>query len=110
MTLAGFMKILPSTFIEYFQAQIVNIHLTSHVLKAKMPSNRHSIGVKISGFTVHQVSTEVDSGKFLQAPVRIMDSDTIGTLTQKIHAAEHVILPSSIADLSLSNRDLSLDK
>ena len=51
---------------------------------------------------------QVDSGKILaQAPVRIMDSDTIDTLTQKIHR-RHVILPSSIADLSF-NRDLSLE-
>lgn len=113
IVLAGFMKILPSTFIEYFQAQIINIHpsLLPCFKGINAIQQAFDHGVKISGCTVHQVSTEVDSGKILaQAPVRIMDSDTIDTLTQKIHAAEHVILPSSIADLSLSNRDLSLDK
>ena len=106
------MKILPSTFIEYFEKQIINIHpslLPSFKgINAIQQAFEH--GVKISGCTVHQVSTEIDSGKILaQAPVRIMDSDTIDTLTQKIHAAEHVILPSSIANLSNSNRGL-LDK
>ena len=112
IVLAGFMRILPSAFIEYFEKQIINIHpslLPSFKgMNAIQQAFEH--GVKISGCTVHQVSTEIDSGKILaQAPVRIMDSDTIDTLTQKIHAAEHVILPSTIANLSNSNKCL-LDK
>jgi phosphoribosylglycinamide formyltransferase-1 len=60
-------------------------------------------GVKIAGCTVHRVTAEVDGGPILdQAAVRIEDSDTPESFAQKIHAAEHVLLPAVIARLSLN--------
>ena len=47
---------------------------------------------------------EIDQGIIIsQAPVRRMDSDTLEIFTQKIQAAEHVILPTTIANLSLAS-------
>ena len=106
VVLAGFMKILPMNFIEFFQGRIVNIH------PSLLPSFKglHAIkrayerGVKISGCTVHWVSEGIDEGKIIaQSPVRILDTDTIESFTQKIHAAEHYLLPTVIAELSNSN-------
>ena len=46
---------------------------------------------------------EFDQGKIIaQAPVRIMETDTLDSLSQKIHAAEHVLFPSVILNLSYS--------
>lgn len=106
IVLAGFMKILPINFIEFFQGRIVNIH------PSLLPSFKglHAIkrayerGVKISGCTVHWVSEGIDEGKIIaQSPVRIFESDTLESFTQKIHAAEHYLLPTVIAELSNSN-------
>lgn len=104
IVLAGFMKILSQEFIEHYKEKVINIH------PSLLPSfkGRYAIkrafehGVKISGCTVHWVSKDVDSGKIIaQAPVRIMDSDTIESLTTKIQCAEHLLLPSVIANLSV---------
>ena len=106
VVLAGFMKILPINFIEFFQGRIVNIH------PSLLPSFKglHAIkrayerGVKISGCTVHWVSEGIDEGKIIaQSPVRIFETDTLESFTQKIHAAEHYLLPTVIAELSNSN-------
>ena len=106
LILAGFMKILPAEFILRFNEKIINIH------PSLLPSfkGKNAIrkafdhGVKISGCTVHWVSEEVDQGKIIaQAPVRIMETDTYETLYQKIQAAEHVLLPTVISNLSLQN-------
>tara|TARA_A100001015_G_C14820126_1_gene644341 strand:- start:666 stop:980 length:315 start_codon:yes stop_codon:yes gene_type:complete len=100
------MKILPMNFIEFFQGRIVNIH------PSLLPSFKglHAIkrayerGVKISGCTVHWVSEGIDEGKIIaQSPVRIFETDTLESFTQKIHAAEHYLLPTVIAELSNSN-------
>ena len=106
LILAGFMKILPAEFILRFNEKIINIH------PSLLPSfkGKNAIrkafdhGVKISGCTVHWVSEKVDQGKIIaQAPVRVMETDTYETLYQKIQAAEHVLLPTVISNLSLQN-------
>jgi phosphoribosylglycinamide formyltransferase-1 len=58
-------------------------------------------GVKITGCTVHFVTLDVDGGPIIdQAAVRIEAADTLETLTTKMHAAEHALLPAVIAALS----------
>jgi phosphoribosylglycinamide formyltransferase-1 len=105
IVLAGFMKILSPRFVQAFKGQIINIH------PSLLPSFKglHAIkrayerGVKISGCTVHWVSEGIDEGRIIaQSPVRIMDTDTLDSFTQKIHAAEHFLLPEVIAQLSLT--------
>jgi phosphoribosylglycinamide formyltransferase-1 len=103
LVLAGFMRILSEDFIKAFNAQIINIH------PSLLPSfrGRNAIkqawdeGVKITGCTVHWVTPDLDSGKIIaQAPVRIMPSDTLESVTAKVHAVEHMLLPSVVAELS----------
>ncbi|MDB6126397.1 MAG: phosphoribosylglycinamide formyltransferase, partial [Verrucomicrobia bacterium] len=58
-------------------------------------------GVKITGCTVHYVTTEVDGGPIVdQAAVVVERGDTIETLETKVHAAEYALLPDVIARLS----------
>ena len=103
VVLAGFMRILKPRLIEAFAGKIINLH------PSLLPSfpGLDSIGqawrrgVKITGCTVHYVSAEVDGGPIIdQTAVRIEISDTLETLTAKIHAAEHALLPAVIARLS----------
>ena len=60
-------------------------------------------GVKITGCTVHWVNEGVDEGEIIaQVPVRILESDSLGMVKSKVHAAEHSILPETIRNLSFS--------
>ncbi len=60
--------------------------------------------MKITGCTIHWVNTEIDGGKIIaQAPVRIMEGDDLEMVAARIHAAEHMLLPWVVSDLSLGN-------
>ena len=103
IVLAGFMRVLKPGFLNAFAGRIINLH------PSLLPSFPGLDGIgqawrrggKITGCTVHFVTPEVDGGPIIdQTPVRIDPSDTLETLAQKIHAAEHALLPQVIARLS----------
>ena len=107
VVLAGFMKILKKDFIESVNRKIINLH------PSLLPSFRglnaieraYERGVKITGCTVHWVNEGVDEGEIIaQVPVRILESDSLGMVKSKVHAAEHCILPETIRNLSFSKR------
>src|SRR3954469_7149247 len=107
IVLAGFMRVLKMPFISKFERRIINLHPS---LLPSFPGldgigQAFRRGVKITGCTVHHVTAEVDGGPILdQAAVRIESSDTLETLATKLHAAEHVLLPAVIAQLSQPKR------
>ena len=104
IVLAGFMRVLKPAFIKAFNGAIVNLHpsLLPSFKGLRAIERALEYGVKISGCSVHWVSEEIDSGKIIgQVPVRIMEGDTIEMVSQKIHAAEHMLLPSVIRSLSI---------
>jgi phosphoribosylglycinamide formyltransferase-1 len=104
VVLAGFMRILKPGFLNAFRGRIINLHPS---LLPAFPGLdgigqawRH--GVRIAGCTVHAVDEGVDTGTILdQACVRREDHDTEGSFAEKIHAAEHALLPSVVARISL---------
>lgn len=103
IVLAGFMRVLKPRFLETFAGKIINLHPS---LLPSFPGldgigQAWRRGVKVTGCTVHEVTAEVDGGPILdQAVVRIESADTLETLTAKMHAAEHELLPAVIARLS----------
>ena len=103
VVLAGFMRVLKPGFLNAFAGRIINLHPS---LLPSFPGldgigQAFRRGVKITGCTVHYVSTEVDGGPIIdQAAVRIEEADTIDSLAAKVHVAEHALLPSVIARLS----------
>lgn len=103
LVLAGFMRVLKMPFISAFEGKIINLHPS---LLPSFPGldgigQAFRRGVKITGCTVHYVTLEVDGGPIIdQAAVRIDDTDTLESLTAKVHAAEHMLLPRVIARLS----------
>jgi phosphoribosylglycinamide formyltransferase-1 len=103
VVLAGFMRVIKPGFLNAFAGRIVNLHPS---LLPSFPGldgigQAFRRGVKITGCTVHYVTAEVDGGPILdQAAVRIEPADTLESLAQKVHAAEHALLPAVIARLS----------
>lgn len=103
IVLAGFMRVLKPGFLNAFAGKIINLHPS---LLPSFPGldgigQAFRRGVKVTGCTVHGVTVEVDGGPIIdQAAVRIEAGDTLETLAEKIHAAEHALLPAVIARLS----------
>jgi phosphoribosylglycinamide formyltransferase 1 len=99
IVLAGFMRILSSEFIKKFPMQIINVHpsLLPAFSGTDGIDQAYNYGVKVTGCTVHFVNEGLDSGPvILQETVPIIQNETIGTLQQRIHAAEHRIYPIAI--------------
>jgi phosphoribosylglycinamide formyltransferase 1 len=97
--MAGWMRIVTPVLTEAYRDRLLNIH------PSLLPSFRGhraieqalQAGVKITGCTVHQVVPEVDAGTIvMQAAVPIHDSDTLETVTERIHQQEHIIYPRAI--------------
>ncbi len=106
VVLAGFMRVLKPGFLTAFAGKIINLHPS---LLPSFPGldgigQAWRRGVKIAGCTVHYVTQEVDGGPIIdQAAVRIDSEDTPESFAEKIHAAEHALLPVVIARLSEAN-------
>ena len=106
VVLAGFMRVLKPGFLNAFAGKIINLHPS---LLPSFPGldgigQAFRRGVKITGCTVHGVTAEVDGGPIIdQMAVRIEPIDTLESLAEKIHAAEHALLPAVIARLSEEN-------
>ena len=103
VVLAGFMRVLKGDFLRAFEGHIVNIHpslLPSFPgLEAWKQALDH--GVKFTGCTVHFVDAGVDAGPIIgQQTVTVLDHDTLETLHQRIHAAEHELYPKCVAALA----------
>ena len=103
VVLAGFMRVLKPGFLTAFAGRIVNLHPS---LLPSFPGldaigQAWRRGVKVTGCTVHYVTAEVDGGPIIgQSPVILAEDDTLESLTAKMHAAEHLLLPAVIARLS----------
>ena len=99
VVLAGFMRLLSPSFVEYYAGRIMNIHpalLPSFPgLRAQEQALEH--GVKVSGCTVHFVVPEVDSGPIiLQRAVPVEEGDSAETLSARILREEHRAYPQAV--------------
>ena len=101
IVLAGWLKIIPASFIEAFKDKIINIHpslIPSFCGKGfyglKVHEAALGYGVKVSGATVHFVEADVDAGAIvMQRAVSVEDGDTPESLQARVLKAEHEILP-----------------
>ncbi len=99
LCLAGFMKILSSSFIKKFSKPILNIHPS--LLPKYKGLNTHSRAIKnkekFAGASVHKVNQKLDSGKIiLQKKVKILKKDNVRSLKKKVLKIEHEIYPKAI--------------
>lgn len=95
IVLAGFMKILPASFVRHYQDRIINIHPS---LLPKFPglnAQKQALDAKAqtTGCTVHFVDEGCDTGPIiLQKEENILDSDTEETLSKRLLHKEHACL------------------
>jgi phosphoribosylglycinamide formyltransferase-1 len=101
--LAGFMKVLPKSFVTKFSPRIINIH------PALLPSfpGAHAVrdalasGARETGATVHIVDEGVDTGPILaQEAVTVLPADDENTLHERIKLVEHKLLIDTVKFLA----------
>lgn len=97
--LAGFMRLLGPSLLDAFPNRVLNIHPSLLPAFPGLEAQRQALehGVRISGATVHLVTTELDAGPIiLQAAVPVLDDDTVDALAARILVEEHRIYPEAI--------------
>ena len=111
IVLAGWLKIIPESFIKTFEDRIINIHPSlipafcgSGYYGLKVHSAVIEYGAKISGCTVHFVNEVPDGGAIIaQRAVEVKDDDTPESLQVRILEVEHELLPYCVKQLCLGN-------
>ncbi len=104
IVLAGWLLVVPATFIKQFEDRIINIHpslipafcgMGYYGLKVHKAAIEY--GVKLSGATVHFVEADVDGGAILmQRAVPVEPNDTPESLQARILKEEHQMLPECV--------------
>ena len=96
--MAGYMRMVTPVMLDAFPNRVVNLH------PALLPSFKgaHGIqdafdaGVKYTGVTVHFANAEYDKGPIIaQEPVAVLETETVETLEERIHAVEHRLYPAT---------------
>jgi phosphoribosylglycinamide formyltransferase 1 len=99
VVLAGYMHLLTAPFLERFRDRIVNVHpsLLPSFPGAHPLEDAVAAGVETTGVTVHYVDEGIDTGPVIrQEPVAV---EPVDTLRERIHAAEHRLLPEVVSEL-----------
>lgn len=107
IVLAGWLKIIPESFIKTFKDRIINIHPSlipafcgAGYYGLKVHQAVIDYGAKISGCTVHFVNEVPDGGAIIaQRAVVVKTDDTAETLQQRILKEEHELLPYCVKKL-----------
>ena len=97
--LAGFMRLLGTTFLEAFPGAILNVHPSLLPAFPGVSAQRQAWdhGVKVAGATVHLVTGELDGGPIVvQSAVPVLDEDTPDMLAARILVEEHRIYPEAV--------------
>ena len=100
VALAGFLRIMTTSFVERWRDRMINIHPSLLPSFKGLHTHERALeaGVKIAGCTVHLVRPEMDEGPILgQAAVPVLDDDTADTLAARVLAAEHQLYPACLA-------------
>ena len=108
--LAGYMRLLSSSFIEEWRNRIINIHPSLLPAFPGVDAQKQAVdyGVKISGCTVHFVDENLDAGPIiLQRAVEVRDDDTAETLSARILEQEHAAYVDAL--VALSTRSWRID-
>lgn len=100
IALAGFMRILPPSFVEKWEGRMLNIHPSLLPKYKGLYTHDRALeaGDATTGCSVHLVTAELDDGEVLGATeVAILPDDTPETLATRVLIAEHQLYPRTLA-------------
>lgn len=96
---AGYDRLAGETLLEAFRGRIINIHpsLLPSFPGLQAQADALSYGVKVTGATVFFVDESLDGGPIIaQDTVRVLEGDTVESLSARILEVEHRLLPLAI--------------
>jgi phosphoribosylglycinamide formyltransferase-1 len=99
---AGFMQLLRPLFLARFPGRVLNVHPAplpefpgAHPLEDVLAA-----GATATAATVHFVDEGVDTGEVIAAEaVPVRPGDTVESLRERVHEAEHRLLPRVVGEL-----------
>jgi len=117
VVLAGFMRVLTSSFVQHYHGRLFNIHpsLLPEFKGLRTHERVLAAGVKAHGASVHFVTEDLDSGPVvIQARIPVLPTDSVETLAARVLKEEHRIYPQAIhwfaqGRLQLQERYVLLD-
>lgn len=107
IVLAGFLWKIPVELIRQFPQKIINLHpalLPEFGGKGMYGLHVHeaviAAGKEKSGITIHYVDEIYDNGRIIfQAETEVLETDTAGSLAEKIHQLEYEYFPRVIEEI-----------
>jgi len=111
VVLAGWMRILTSSFLNHFPSRVVNLHPAlpdtfpgTHAIERAFEAYQRG-EINHTGVMVHLVPDEgVDNGPVLATEiVPINKDDTLETLETRVHQTEHRLLVNTLKTIVISN-------
>lgn len=105
VVLAGFMKILPESFVKEFEGKLINTHpsLLPDFKGAHAVRDALEAGAKKTGVTIHYVDAGVDTGPVIvQQELDIHDGESESALHERIKVIERALLVETIEKLALA--------
>ena len=99
---AGYMQLLDRSFLDRFPERVVNVHPAplpgfpgAHPLEDLLAA-----GAPAAAATVHYLDEGVDTGAVIASePVPVLPNDTVDSLRERVHEAEHRLLPEVVRAL-----------
>jgi phosphoribosylglycinamide formyltransferase 1 len=101
IALAGFMRILPPSFVENWEGRMLNIHPSLLPKYKGLDAHARALaaGDVKAGCSVHLVTAELDDGDVLgQTEVAVLPTDTPESLAARVLIAEHQLYPRILAE------------
>ena len=111
IVLAGYLRLVPSNFIDRFENKIINLHpalLPKFGGKGMFGQNVHRAvvesGERESGITIHFVNKEFDKGQIIaQFRCYVSQDDTAEDIDKKIRVLEQSYLPVVVENTMLKS-------
>jgi len=107
--LAGFMKIIPESFINTVKLPIINLHPSLLPKYKGLNTHQRALDAKESfhGSSIHLVDKGLDTGKLIaQIKFKILENDTTKTLESKILENEHILYPYIVNNIANKNIEI----
>jgi len=102
VALAGYMRIAGPELVGAFPDRMLNVHpaLLPAFPGTSAVADALAWGVKVTGVTVHLVDEQIDHGPVVfQEAIEIAPDDDRDALEERVHEAEHRLLPAAVRAL-----------